>query len=152
MSEGCHCGSGQSYLNCCGRYITASDHPPTAEALMRSRYTAYVLGHEAYLLQTWHQTTRPEKLSLQGGDAIEWLGLSVDASERGDIADSTGVVEFTVHYRAKSKMAVLRERSQFVQECGQWFYVDGQMREDTVGRNSPCPCGSEKKYKRCCGQ
>ncbi len=119
---------------------------------MRSRYTAYVLGNETYLLQTWHQTTRPSKLSLQDHDAVEWLGLDIDATERGDIADSTGVVEFTARYRAKSKMAVLHERSQFVQECGQWFYVDGQMKEDTVGRNAPCPCGSGKKYKRCCGQ
>lgn len=119
---------------------------------MRSRYTAYVLGNEAYLLQTWHQTTRPPRLALQGRDAIEWLGLSVGASERGEITDSTGVVEFTVRYRAKAKMVVLHERSRFVQEYGQWFYMDGEMKEDTVGRNAPCPCGSGKKYKLCCGQ
>lgn len=98
---------------------------PTAEALMRSRYTAYVRRDEAYLLRTWHPSTRPAALGL---DDTAWLGLDVIATEAGCEGDATGVVEFEArHVDGGGAVATLRETSRFAREGGAWLYVDGDV-------------------------
>jgi len=115
---------------------------------MRSRYTAYVEKDAAYLLKTWHPETRPQALQP---DDTEWLGLHIIRSERGQAGDDEGIVEFAAAFRAGAKAKRLCETSLFKQLDGQWYYHSGSTRLENVGRNEPCPCGSGKKFKRCCG-
>ena len=116
----CPCGTGKAFDACCARWHV-NLQAPTAEALMRSRYSAYVLKNETYLLATWHVTTRPPSLGFEAH--TKWLGLVVNsATETG--ADKAEV-DFVARYRVGGNPAVrLHERSRFVREDGQWFYVD----------------------------
>lgn len=118
---------------------------------MRSRYSAFVLMLADYLLATWHSSTRPPTLNLDA-DETEWRGLQILDTRQGQPGDNHGEVEFVAHFEGGQ----LHERSRFVHEGGRWFYVDGDIlppaAEHKVGRNAPCPCGSGKKYKRCCGK
>lgn len=127
-ASACVCESGQTYAQCCGRFLDKGDIATTAASLMRSRYTAYVLQREDYLLTTWHQTTRPQSLSLTKAedDQTRWLGLSIRRSmTNGDRA----VVEFVARFRIGGKRTErLHEVSRFVRENGRWFYVDGEMK------------------------
>lgn len=117
----CPCGLPGPYDSCCGR-LHAGAPAPTPERLMRSRYAAYALGLERYLLDTWHPSTRPAALALDQPPAPKWIGLQVlDANERGD----EGVVEFVARYKVGGKAERLRERSRFVREGGRWLYLDG---------------------------
>lgn len=141
----CYCGSGRSFADCCGPLLSGSGVALTAEALMRSRYTANVLKDTAYLLKTWHRSTRPQ--SMDAGGIPAWCGLTVLAVRQGD---DSAMVEFRALYRGGGGPAVLHERSRFVFENGCWFYVDGILQAGKTGRNQPCPCGSGKKYKKCC--
>jgi len=119
----CPCGAG-AYEQCCGRYHQG-DIPPSAALLMRSRYSAYVLGLHDYLLATWHPRTRPSPQDLEG-DAVRWLGLEVrDAQEHGDEA----TVEFVARYRSAGRGHRLHETSRFLREGGRWFYLDGTFPE-----------------------
>jgi SEC-C motif-containing protein len=120
---------------------------------MRSRYTAFVLGDSAYLLASWHPSTRPAELDL-GGDDTDWQGLTILNSEAGMPGDAKGVVEFAARYCRQGREWVLHERSRFLFETGKWFYLDGDIQPDKpprTGRNVPCTCGSGRKFKRCCG-
>lgn len=119
----CPCGSGQAYAACCGRWH-AGEAAPTAEALMRSRYSAYVLGLETYLLDTWHASTRPAALGLAAQSPRPiWLGLSVKRHDNPS-AD-TAVVAFVARLRMGGGSAErMQETSRFVREDGRWFYVD----------------------------
>ncbi|MGH6639101.1 MAG: YchJ family protein [Polaromonas sp.] len=112
-----------AYGQCCGRYIEdfAATPAPDAEALMRSRYSAFVLGRGAYLLATWHASTRPPQLELDG--AAKWLGLEVRSHQLLD-ADHAEV-EFVARCREAGRAQRLHERSRFVREQGRWWYVDG---------------------------
>lgn len=117
----CPCGSGQDYKACCGIYHSGQA-AATAEALMRSRYTAYVKKLEVYLLQTWHPDTRPETLNLSADSAIKWIGLQVNHAEtQGD----TATVDFTARYKISGKAERLHELSQFVRLESRWFYLTG---------------------------
>ena len=124
--EGCFCGSGKPYAACCRRFH-AGEAAPDAEALMRSRYSAYVLENADYLLATWHASTRPATLSFDEGlRTPKWLGLSVHAHEvtRPDAAE----VEFTARFRVGGGSAQrMRECSRFVHEQGRWYYLDGDV-------------------------
>ncbi len=124
---------------------------------MRSRYTAYTLANAEYLMATWHPSQR-EGLTvdtlLESARALDWQRLEVlDSAGVGEAAE--GSVEFKAWYRKDDQLFALHERSRFVREGLQWFYVDGQLNPPTqrqkIGRNAPCPCGSGKKYKKCCG-
>lgn len=126
----CPCGSGETYVNCCGPFHAAflapanlndRHHAPTPEALMRSRYSAYVLGQIEYLLATWHPSTSPGDLELS---PVKWLGLQVlHAQSAGD----AGVVEFVARLRDGSGRAQrMHETSRFVREDGRWYYIDGE--------------------------
>ncbi len=155
MSEKlCHCQSERLFVDCCGPLLAGSCPAPTAEALMRSRYTANVLKNTTYLLETWHLSTRPQ--SMNSDILPTWCGLSVLAIKQGQQGDDRGTVEFRAFYRSGTGSGVLHERSRFVCENGCWLYVDGELLESAgltsgkTGRNQPCPCGSGKKYKKCC--
>jgi SEC-C motif-containing protein len=116
------CGSGDTYADCCGRFH-AGTPAPTAEALMRSRFSAFAIGNPEYLLATWHPSTRPATLELD--DDTQWRRLDVVRTEAGGPFDDRGVVEFAAHYTADGARGVLRETSRFVREGGRWYYVDG---------------------------
>jgi SEC-C motif-containing protein len=119
----CPCGGG-AYPLCCGRFHHG-EIPSGAEQLMRSRYSAYVLGLRDYLHATWHPRTRPAEEDLQGDDA-RWLGLEVrSAQEHGDEA----TVEFMARYRVAGRGHRLHETSRFLREDGRWFYLDGSFPE-----------------------
>lgn len=98
----------------------------TAEILMRSRYTAYVLRQEAYLLRTWHPSTRPLSLELENPKAVKWLGLRVLGTTAGSREDAQGWVEFIARYKVGGRATRLHEVSRFVMENGEWFYVSGE--------------------------
>ncbi|MBY0575717.1 MAG: hypothetical protein K2P67_03865 [Gallionellaceae bacterium] len=117
----CPCG-GADYSVCCGRYHGGLP-APDAEALMRSRYSAYVLGLESYLLATWHPDTRPAELDL-AADKMKWIGLDIKncTAESADQA----TVEFVARYKIAGRAHRLHEISRFVCVEGQWFYVDGK--------------------------
>lgn len=119
--EPCPCGSGKPYEKCCGPYITGAVLPPTAEALMRSRYTAYTLLDEKYLLDTWHSHTRPAELGMNKDKPTQWIGLDVKKHEMQDETHAT--VEFVTRYRLNGKAHKLGEVSRFTKENGRWLYV-----------------------------
>ena len=128
--EPCPCGRidedgrAVSLADCCGRWI-AGEPAPDAEALMRSRYTAHVLRDNAYLLATWHPSTRPDDATPDPD--TKWLGLEVHDHQMVD--GSHAIVEFVARYRMKGRGGRLRERSRFVHEDdGRWYYVDGVIR------------------------
>ena len=116
----CPCGAAD-YAACCGRYHGGAS-APDAESLMRSRYSAYMLGLEAYLLATWHHTTRPAALDL-AADNAKWLGLEVK-KHTPESADRA-TVEFVASYKISGRAHRLHEISRFTREEGKWFYVDG---------------------------
>lgn len=142
----CPCGSKQPYSNCCYPFHQGTD-ARSPEALMRSRYTAFVTGDVAYLTQTWHPDTRPENLSLEGSP--EWTSLTILSS---DETQATGKVHFRALYREQDQWGYLEEHSDFVKEDGRWYYLYGEPKQGIFkpGRNDPCPCGSGKKFKTCC--
>lgn len=118
----CPCGGGD-YQHCCQPFH-AGHAAPTPELLMRSRYSAYVLGLEPYLLASWHPSTRPEQLDLNEEPRPKWLGLIVHHAESdGD----HGVVSFVARYKVGGRAYRLSEHSRFVFENGRWFYVDGDV-------------------------
>ncbi|MFA5825070.1 MAG: YchJ family metal-binding protein [Gallionellaceae bacterium] len=121
----CPCGSANPYTTCCARYVEDNEPAPSAEALMRSRYTAYTLQREDYLLATWHSSTRPASLDLADDAATKWLGLEVKRHEQQD-ADHA-IVEFVARYKVNGRAHRLHEISRFVREEGRWFYVDGKL-------------------------
>ena len=137
----CPCGSSKLFMACCEPVILGAV-APTAEALMRSRYSAYVLGHWEYLRNSWHPDTRPSKVSPTDTD---WLGLTI-------VTSGTDSVEFIAGFREGTKIMALHETSRFAQVDGHWTYIDGNCDVSEAGRNSPCPCGSGLKTKRCCAK
>ena len=118
-TRSCPCGLPRAYEACCGRYHTGPATAPTAEALMRSRYSAFVKGDAGYLLRTWHPRTRPGRLDLDPG--VRWTGLRILATSDGSAFHTTGTVEFRASHRGGS----LHEVSRFERVDGAWVYVDG---------------------------
>ena len=120
----CPCGSDLPYANCCQPWhagLLGGQYAPTPEALMRSRYSAYVLGLIDYLVATWHPSTAPGDLELQ---PIKWLGLQVKRHEQPD--ENHATVEFVARYRIAGRGHRLHEVSRFVREDGCWYYLDGE--------------------------
>jgi SEC-C motif-containing protein len=118
----CPCGSNKYFADCCALYLESNQTAPTAEALMRSRYSAYTLLREDYLLITWHPSTRPSVLGLAEEAATKWLGLEVKRHEQQDAEHA--IVEFVARYKMGGRAHRLAEVSRFVREDGRWFYVD----------------------------
>jgi len=161
VAPACPCGTGRSLPECCGPILAGTSPAPTAEALMRSRYTAYATGDIAYLrhsLDTRWQKDFDEQATLEWSKNAEWQGLTIVDTKDGGPADEEGVVEFIAAFRMDGQDQKIRERAQFKKRDGVWHYVDGKVKstQETVvsgpkvGRNDPCPCGSGKKYKKCC--
>jgi SEC-C motif-containing protein len=158
----CPCGNEASTEQCCGPIIQGERKPATAEELMRSRYSAYVLGEIEYILSTHHPKTAEQadrRSTEQWSKQAKWEGLEIRATEKGGPEDDEGEVEFVAHYKIKDREFVHHERAQFRRVDGTWRYYDGDMVKQQpvrvgpkVGRNDPCPCGSGKKYKKCCLQ
>ncbi len=121
----CPCGSNKPYTDCCARYVDGSEPAPTAEALMRSRYSAYTLLKEDYLLATWHSSTRPATLGLAEEAPTKWLGLEVKRHQQQD--EEHAIVEFVARYKVHGRAHRLHEVSRFVREAGRWLYVDGEV-------------------------
>lgn len=122
--ERCPCLSGETYSACCGKYHSGARNAPTAEALMRSRYSAFAIRDEAYLLKTWHPSTRPATLDLDAG--LQWRRLDIVETSAGGPLDETGIVRFRAHFRDEAGRGVQEETSRFVRISGVWLYVDGE--------------------------
>ncbi|NKQ09826.1 YchJ family protein [Pseudomonas sp. SST3] len=147
----CPCGSGDMLGECCGRYHRGLS-APSAERLMRSRYSAYVLGLIDYL----KATTLPAQqgsLDLQSmsdwSAGSTWLGLEVEESQLIGGQPEHARVSFTARWHDLAGEHAQHERSAFVQHDGKWYFIDPTV-PLKAGRNDPCPCGSEQKFKKCC--
>ncbi|MGA7148611.1 MAG: YchJ family metal-binding protein, partial [Microbacterium sp.] len=117
----CPCGSGERFDGCCGPILDGAP-APTAERLMRSRYTAFSVGDVRHLQLTWHPRTRPDELDLDPG--LRWTGLDVLGASGGGPDDDTGEVEFRASWRRGRERGELHERSAFVRRGGRWAYVE----------------------------
>lgn len=172
----CPCGTGKEYSICCEPFIKGDALPETAEALMRSRYSAYTQNEIAYIEQTLAPESRSDfdrKSTESWAKDSTWKGLQVISTKKGGVEDKKGTVEFTATYVQDGEEIEHHEVSEFRKnDKGQWLFVEGDshthrgghghhhhhhtpqtvVREaPKVGRNDPCICGSEKKYKKCCG-
>ena len=124
----CPCGTGETYGECCGRYLQDGRTAPTAEALMRSRYTAYAVGSADHLFRSWHARTRPDDVAPD--ERVRWVGLSVVDVVGGGVEDPEGLVEFRAQWVSDDDGPVRRgevhERSRFVRRAGRWVYLDAE--------------------------
>ena len=156
----CPCGSGKEYADCCERYISGAAPAPTAEALMRSRYTAYAVHAIDYIVSTCVKKSEGDidiKSTKAWSEKSKWLGLKIVAVEQGGADDTEGTVEFEANYEQNGLRDVYHEKAAFKKQDGVWLYDEGIIEAKTivrgspkVGRNEKCPCGSGKKYKYCC--
>lgn len=124
---------------------------------MRSRFTAYALDKADYILETWDAKGRPEKVSISE-EKLAWQRLEIIDTKKGGVSDDKGIVEFKAFYLNNGEDYLLHEVSRFAKTNGRWFYIDGVVKkvgkiiqQQNQGKNAPCPCGSGKKFKRCCG-
>ncbi|MEJ2154466.1 MAG: YchJ family protein [Desulfobacteraceae bacterium] len=160
--DSCPCGSGKEYDQCCAPLIQGVQEAGSAESLMRSRYSAYVHVEMDYIYNTTHKDQRGQfnrKESEAWARKTNWHSLEICRTESGGSDDQSGWVEFIARYRNKGKMGQHHEVAEFRKEEGTWYFYDGHAPEYRqvvrdgvkIGRNDPCPCGSGKKYKKCCG-
>ena len=161
--DNCPCSSGKKYGECCGPVLDGLVRAETAEQLMRARYSAYATGHIAFLKTSATQAVQEEfdeQASTNWSRAAKWHGLEIIRTEKGQPGDTTGVVEFRAIYTANNEFCNHHEVATFVKDRSGWKFEDGDLvgetptvrEEPKVGRNDPCPCGSGKKYKKCCGR
>jgi SEC-C motif-containing protein len=158
----CACGSGAEFALCCEPFLTGAAIPDTAEKAMRARYTAYTRVDVPYLMASLHPSKKEaadEESARRWASSSEWLGLQVVATQGGGPRDTEGVVQFTARFRdRKGDAHTHHEVASFVKEDGRWLFMEGQAPEPVqqvrttpkIGRNDPCPCGSGKKFKKCC--
>lgn len=151
----CPCCSGKPYSDCCGPFINGENIPNNPEALMRSRYTAYSQANIDYIAQTMKGPAAKDfnkAEAKQWATAVKWLGLKVITTKTDQ---SKGWVEFIASYSHDNTLQDIHELSEFHLEKGTWYYVDGKTfsaeNKNSTGRNESCPCGSNKKFKKCCG-
>ena len=145
-ARNCLCGSEKRYDECRGKFINATQAVETPEQLMRSRYSAYALKNENYLLKSWHKSTRPDSLDLTN-DSTQWKKLKIIAASENKVHF---VAYFTQDTLNKEKIYALTEISHFVKDKN-WQYLEGEdVKTVQLTKNMPCPCQSGKKYKRCC--
>jgi SEC-C motif domain protein len=165
MSENpCPCCSGRELEKCCGPLLDGLRKAATAEELLRARYSAFVLARIDYVRTTRHPRSSAEfdEESARGwASGSEWHGLEISKIEGGGTGDAQGAIDFTATYTEKESGERRRheEHALFVRHEGEWLFVDGDYvvpetfvrTAPKVGRNDPCPCGSGKKHKKCCG-
>lgn len=169
----CPCGSKTAFEKCCGPFLEGKSYPETAEALMRSRYTAYTKADIDYIKKTLAPEARKdfdEADAKRWAQESKWKGLKIIGTEKGGPSDTIGLVEFTATYEVEGQGIDHHEVSKFKKSKeGHWLFVDGEAHTHKegephheapvtvvrtapkVGRNDPCSCGSGKKYKKCCG-
>ena len=161
INELCPCGSNKAFSECCESFIKEVKLPETAEKLMRSRYSAYDKKEIDYLFNTTYPEYQKyyDKESIRQWAAITvWKKLEVIRTVKGQTSDTTGQVEFKAYYSENGINKVHHELSDFKKENGKWFFQSGiqpqvkEIKTEKIGRNDPCPCGSGKKYKKCCGK
>ena len=159
----CPCKSGRKFGECCGPVISGERKAETAEALMRARYSSYVSGDVDFLRKSGTKAVQEEfdeAASRNWSRSAKWHGLEVVATEGGGPGDDRGTVTFRALYSANGEFCNHYERASFVRERDGWKFEDGELLKETpvvreepkVGRNDPCPCGSGRKYKKCCGR
>ena len=155
----CFCCSNKPYSECCEPKHTGATIAESAQALMRSRYSAYCLSNWAYILKTYSKKQRAslsEQALEVSASGTKWLALSVVApsTEAQQSSATTDQVEFKAYYAVNHKPYLMHETSDFVMEDNEWRYTTGIMHSDSgllkTGRNDPCFCGSGKKFKQCC--
>lgn len=158
----CYCGSGLEFADCCGPVIEGARAADTAESLMRARYSAFAARQTDFLHHSLHPDHRHDHdiaATERWAKNAQWLALEIVNVQSGDKGDQDGEVEFIAHYKDKGLTRAHHEVSRFQKVHGSWYYVDGDLvtqktevrQSQKVGRNDPCPCGSGKKYKKCCG-
>lgn len=128
METICPCGSGESYDQCCGKYHSGKAFVETAEELMRSRYSAYVMQCAEYIVDTTHPQKRKPRLKddiISSWDTIQWVRLEIIKTSQGSVEDKTGKVEFKAFYKTGEAEFVLYELSRFKRHGGRWVYFDG---------------------------
>ncbi|NBE51058.1 YchJ family protein [Streptomyces boluensis] len=125
----CPCGRALGYAECCGRLHSGKGAAASPEELMRSRYAAFAVEDEAYLLRTWHPRTRPTRIGFEAGGSMRWVGLEILDSSEGSAFHSTGTVTFRARYVEGGRPGALHERSRFERLDGAWVYVDGDVYE-----------------------
>lgn len=129
----CPCGNSPNYQSCCNPYLERGKLPPTAEVLMRSRYSAFALGNASYIRRSWHPDTVPKELDIE--TSATWCGMEILATKGGEENDDKGIVEFKAHYISHGKSFTLHEISRFTKERGRWYYVDSNSDSQT---EKPC--------------
>ncbi len=160
--EPCPCGSKKAFVVCCQPILEAPQKAATAEALMRARYTAHVVKNVDFVVATTHSNTyQPDHHAaiVEWVDSTTWNKLEVLETHKGQASDQEGFVLFRANYEQDGTAKVHEEESYFKREVGRWYFVQGRtplvkqapIRHQKIARNAPCPCGSGKKYKRCCG-
>lgn len=160
----CPCGTQKAYDNCCGSYHENIGSAPTAEALMRSRYSAFALNKMHYIRATQQLENESDPVDDDELEAINnsnaqtnWTHLEILATEKGQADDETGTVTFRAHFQEGQHKGELSEKSYFKKDKEHWLYVSGEHKvkanpaKHNIGRNDPCFCGSGKKFKKCCG-
>lgn len=125
---------------------------------MRSRFTAFAMHNETYILDTWDSANRPPRVKFPE-KTVTWTHLEILDKKKGESKDAKGIVEFKAYYQLNNEEYVVNEISRFRKEQGRWYYLDGTIKsiakagqQINSGKNAPCPCGSGKKFKRCCGK
>lgn len=156
----CPCGTGLAYADCCQPFHQQKAKPPTAEKLMRSRYSAYVVGEIDHIERTNSPGGRESfdrESATTWSKTSQWLSLEILSTKDGKETDQTGEVEFNAHYERDGKREKHYEVGIFEKIDSTWFYKDAKSNQEPirrtapkVGRNDPCPCGSGKKFKKCC--
>lgn len=159
----CPCGTGRTFAACCEPYLLKKSAPPTAEALMRARYSAYATGRIDFVAAT-HDPENQSDFNRESAEKwareSQWKGLSIVSTQQGGPSDTAGVVSFIARYSAGGQDHEHRETAMFKKREGVWFFSDGKgLKPDTyvktgpdLGRNDPCHCGSKKKFKKCHGK
>jgi SEC-C motif-containing protein len=162
----CHCGSGRTFVDCCKPVIDRERSAATAEELMRSRYSAFVVGDVDWIMDSHHPDTVGEidrDEVAEWSRSADWAGLTIRETEAGGPDDAEGMVDFRARYKVQGRMVDHVERAHFERADGEWRFhsvIEPEERQQelvpvgpaaTVGRNDPCTCGSGKKYKKCCG-
>jgi SEC-C motif-containing protein len=159
----CYCGSGSEFSDCCEPILDGVRSAQSAEALMRARYSAFAVNQAEFLHQSLHPDHRADHdlaATRRWAEQSKWLGLEVVETQAGSQNDDEGKVEFIATYKEDGVIRHHREISSFKKVDGVWYFVDGQLvkpktevrDQPKIGRNEPCPCGSGKKYKKCCGR
>lgn len=145
MSQVCYCDSEKSFQECCEPLLLGKKKAETALELMRSRYSAYVLRKGQYLYDTCSKKLKNiDDIASINTQNIDWLGLKVQGFSDNEVV-------FMAYYKEENEIMVLKEKSLFIIEDNTILYDSGQILPAQINRNEACPCGSGKKYKKCCG-